>query len=92
MILLVNLLKEVLRQNAIKSPMIKRKVKETYENGLGEDDRVRIKDFMFTFRDMELSPSQECFMKSTIELGFPKAGTLAGFSNDSPPAPEQTCI
>lgn len=83
MILLVNLLKEVLRQNATKSPVVKRKVKESYENGLCEDDRVKIKEFMFTSKNMELNPSQERFLQSTINLGFPKAGTLAGFSHES---------
>lgn len=83
MILLVNLLKEVLRQNATKSPVVKKKVKETYENGLVEDDRAKIKEFMFTSKNMELTPSQERFLQSTINLGFPKAGTLASFSHDS---------
>ena len=83
MILLVNLLKEALRQNAIKSPVVKRKGKETYENGLGEDDRAKIKEFMFTSKNTELNPSQKRFLDSTINLGFPKAGTLAGFFHDS---------
>lgn len=83
MILLVNLLKGVLRQNATKPPVVKRKVKETYENGLCEDDRAKIKEFMFTSKNMELNPSQERFLQSTINLGFPKAGTLAGFSHES---------
>lgn len=74
MILLVRLLKEVLRKNAIKSPVVKKKKKEMYENGLSEDDRAKIKELMFTSNDIELNPSQERFLQSTINLGFPKAG------------------
>lgn len=76
MILLVHLLKEVLRKNAIKSPVVKKKTKEMYENGLSEDDRARIKEFMFTSKNMELNSSQERFLQSTIDLGFPEAGTF----------------
>lgn len=79
MILLVHLLREVLRKNAIKSPVVKKKTKETYENGLSEDDRAKIKEFMFTSKNMELNSSQERFLQSTINLGFPKAGTFDVF-------------
>lgn len=80
LLLLVHLLKEVLRKNAIKSPVVKKKAKETYENGLSEDDRAKIKEIMFTSRNMELNSSQERFLQSTIDLGFPKAGAFAVFS------------
>lgn len=83
MILLVHLLKEVLRKNAIKSPVVKKKTKETYENGLSEDDRAKIKEFMFTSKNMELNSSQERFLQSTINLGFPKAGTFDLFPHNS---------
>lgn len=83
MILLVDLLKEVLRKNAIKSPVAQNKVKETYENGLGEDERATIKEMMFASKNMELSPSQQSFLQSTISLGFSKAGMLAVFSYNS---------
>lgn len=77
--LLVHLLKEVLRKNAIKSPAVKKKTKVTYENGLSEDDRDKIKEFMFTSKNMELNSSQERFLQSTFNLGFPKAGTFDVF-------------
>lgn len=77
--LLVHLLKEVLRKNAIKSPAVKKKTKVTYENGLSEDDRDKIKEFMFTSKNMELNSSQERFLQSTINLGYPKAGTFDVF-------------
>lgn len=83
MILLVQLLKEVLRKNAIKSPLVKKKAKETYENGLSEDDRAKIKEFMFRSKHMELNSSQERFLQSTINLGFPKAGTFAVVPHNS---------
>lgn len=83
MVLLVHLLKEVLRKNAIKSPVVKKKTKEKYENGLSEDDRAKIKEFMFTSKNMELNSSQERFLQSTINLGFPKAGTFDVFPHNS---------
>lgn len=84
MVLLVQLLRELPRFNVkgpqAKSPAadLKRKNPNAmYENGLSDKEIEMISATMFGRGRLENSPRKQRLLKSTIELGFPKAGTLA---------------
>lgn len=54
----------------------KAKSTELYEDGLSDKEIELISKTMFGQGSVENSPRQQRLLQSTIELGFPKAGTL----------------
>lgn len=82
MILLVKLLRG-LPCFKVKGPKVKMaaddskgKSSEMYENGLSDKEIEIISTTMFGTGSVENSPRKKKLLQSTIELGFPKAGTL----------------
>lgn len=82
MVLLVQLLQDLPRFN-VKEPTTntaaadsKAKSNEMYENGLSDKEVEVISSTMFGPGSVENSPRKQRLLQSTIELGFPKAGTL----------------
>lgn len=54
----------------------KAKSTELYEDGLSDKEIELISKTMFGQGSVENSPRQQRLLQSTIELGFPKAGTM----------------
>ena len=82
MILLIQLLRDLPRFK-VKGPQAKSPAADLqenseamYENGLSEKEIEMISATMFGPGSLENSPRKQRLLKSTIELGFPKAGTL----------------
>ena len=89
MVLLVQLLRDLPRFK-VKGPQAKSPASDLkgnpnamYENGLSDKEIEMIAATMFGPGSLENSPRKQRLLKSTIELGFPKAGRLA--SSPSPP-------
>lgn len=82
MVLLVQLLRDLPRfktkgpKAKIASADSKGKPNEMYENGLSDKEVEVISETMFGHGSVENDSRQRRLLQSTIELGFPKAGTL----------------